>query len=174
MEFTSVQSSKAGVFARVQLPADNLTQLPLQSAPRERDSHINLEIGMGDGKEIAASLASLTMQDTVAVMLLMSRGRHITGRTSIKKMDDYAVAVASKTENVSHNSGKRLTSTIVTPLRSALPNDANVTVRSHGAARTITFSPMEKTKKQFPKGDDLIIDALQDMDIAGSVIGGPD
>lgn len=88
--------------------------------------------------------------------------------------DDYAVAMASKTENVSHNSGKRLTSTIVTPLRSALPNDANVTVRSHDAARTITFSPMEKTKKQFPKGDDLIIDALQDMDIAGSVIGGPD
>lgn len=47
---------------------------------------VTVEIGMGDGKEIAASLASLTMQDTVAVMLLMSRGRHITGRTSIKKM----------------------------------------------------------------------------------------
>ncbi|WZZ71430.1 hypothetical protein YC2023_082800 [Brassica napus] len=142
---------------------------------------VTVEIGMGDGKEIAASLASLTMQDTVAVMLLMSRGRHITGRTSASKalspqrvQDDYAVAMASKTENVSHNSGKKLASTIVTPLRSALPNDANVTVRSHDAARTITFSPMEKTKKQFPKGDDLIIDALQDMDIAGSVIGGPD
>ncbi|CAG7901323.1 unnamed protein product [Brassica rapa] len=76
--------------------------------------------------------------------------------------------MASKTENVSHNSGKKLASTIVTPSRSTLPNDANVTVRSHDAARTITFSPMEKTKQQFPKGDDLIMDALQDIDIAGS------
>ncbi|KAG5378618.1 hypothetical protein IGI04_026460 [Brassica rapa subsp. trilocularis] len=79
-----------------------------------------------------------------------------------------------KKMNVSHNSGKKLASTIVTPSRSTLPNDANVTVRSHDAARTITFSPMEKTKQQFPKGDDLIMDALQDMDIAGSVIGGSD
>ena len=46
---------------------------------------MTVEIGMRDGQEMAASLASLTMQDTVAVMLLMSRGRHITGRKSIKR-----------------------------------------------------------------------------------------
>ncbi|CAG7893957.1 unnamed protein product [Brassica rapa] len=36
------------------------------------------------------------------------------------------------------------------------------------------FSPMEKAKHQFSEGDDLNIDAFQDMDIAGSGIWGSD
>uniref|UniRef100_M4CW60 Ornithine aminotransferase n=1 Tax=Brassica campestris TaxID=3711 RepID=M4CW60_BRACM len=43
--------------------------------------------------------------------------------------DDHVVAMASKTENLSHNSGKKLASTIVTPSSSALRSDANVIVR---------------------------------------------
>ncbi|KAF2606234.1 hypothetical protein F2Q68_00043899 [Brassica cretica] len=79
---------------------------------------------------------------------------------------DHDVVVASRTENVRHNSGKKLASAIVTPSRIA-PDDTNVTVRGHEIARSLTFSPAEKAMQQSPKGDDLVIDALKDMDIAG-------
>ncbi|KAG2323255.1 hypothetical protein Bca4012_058756 [Brassica carinata] len=84
---------------------------------------------------------------------------------------DHAMVMASRTENVRHTSGKKLTSAIVTPSRIDLPADANVTVRVHEAVRSITFSPTEKAMQQFPLGDDLVIDALKDMAIVGSDIG---
>ncbi|KAH0873206.1 hypothetical protein HID58_070568, partial [Brassica napus] len=83
-----------------------------------------------------------------------------------KHVRDHDVVVASRTENVRHNSGKKLASAIVTPSCIA-PDDTNVTVRGHEIARSMTFSPMEKAMQQSPKGDDLVIDALKDMDIAG-------
>ncbi|KAF3519973.1 hypothetical protein DY000_02059798 [Brassica cretica] len=79
---------------------------------------------------------------------------------------DHDVVVASRTENVRHSSGKKLASAIVTPSCIA-PDDTNVTVRGHEIARSMTFSPTEKAMQQSPKGDDLVIDALKDMDIAG-------
>lgn len=65
-----------------------------------------------------------------------------------------------------HSSGKKLASAIVTPSRIAL-DDTNVTVRGHEIVRSMTFYPTEKAMQQSPKGDDLVIDALKDMDIAG-------
>ncbi|KAH0911282.1 hypothetical protein HID58_034603, partial [Brassica napus] len=79
---------------------------------------------------------------------------------------DQDVVVASRSENVRHSSGKKLASAIVTPSRIAL-DDTNVTVRGHEIVRSMTFSPTEKAMQQSPKGDDLVIDALKDMDIAG-------
>lgn len=54
--------------------------------------------------------------------------------------------------------GKKLACTIVTPSVIDLPNDDNVTVSIQGAARAITFSPMEKESQQNANVDGQIID----------------
>ncbi|RID75360.1 hypothetical protein BRARA_B02408 [Brassica rapa] len=204
MEFTSVQSSEARVFARVQLPADNLTQLSLQSVPRERDSHITCKdytsrrnyhddvVSRPYKPENHSSHRSerelryknsahheVSNRDSQDRYGRWSGDSCIIGKSydarygrryapyeqrtpyhskeKYKKggesgfykavnpfaitegaskalslqhvQDDHVVAMASKTENLSHNSGKKLASTIVTPSSSALRSDANVIVR---------------------------------------------
>ncbi|KAH0938731.1 hypothetical protein HID58_006192 [Brassica napus] len=201
MEFTSVQSSEARVFARVQLPADNLTQLSLQSVPRERDSHITCKdytsrrnyhddvVSRPYKPENHSSHRSerelryknsahheVSNRDSQDRYGRWSGDSCIIGKSydarygrryapyeqrtpyhskeKYKKggesgfykavnpfaitegaskalslqhvQDDHVVAMASKTENLSHNSGKKLASTIVTPSSSALRSDANV------------------------------------------------
>ena len=67
---------------------------------------------------------------------------------------------------------RRLASTIVTPSRIDHDMDENVTKRSKGSPRSLTFSALS-TKELMPvDGDDLIIDALNDMDIVEQQDGG--
>lgn len=47
-------------------------------------------------------------------------------------------------------------------------NDNYVTVRDRGSAREISFSPSEKEGNKYQHDGEQMIDALQDMDIAGS------
>ncbi|KAF2582466.1 hypothetical protein F2Q68_00003322 [Brassica cretica] len=67
---------------------------------------------------------------------------------------------------------RRLASTIVTPSRIDHDMDENVTKRSKGSHRSLTFSTLSAKELMPVDGDDLIIDALNDMDIAEQQDGG--
>ncbi|KAH0891777.1 hypothetical protein HID58_054206, partial [Brassica napus] len=67
---------------------------------------------------------------------------------------------------------RRLASTIVTPSRIDHDMDENVTKRSKGSHRYLTFSTLSAKELMPVDGDDLIIDALNDMDIAEQQDGG--
>ncbi|KAF3551706.1 hypothetical protein DY000_02004767 [Brassica cretica] len=67
---------------------------------------------------------------------------------------------------------RRLASTIVTPSRIDHDIDENVTKCFKGSPRSLTFSTLSAKELMPVDGDDLIIDALNDMDIAEQQDGG--
>ena len=67
---------------------------------------------------------------------------------------------------------RRLASTIVTPARIDHDMDENVTKRAKGSHRAISFNSLGEKDLMAADGDDQIIDALIDMDIADQQDGG--
>ena len=67
---------------------------------------------------------------------------------------------------------RRITSDIVTPSRSVLSLDGNVTKRLKGTPRSLAFDTLTKQDPKAAREDDQVIEALHDMDIKDQIDGG--
>ncbi|KAF2589822.1 hypothetical protein F2Q70_00039080 [Brassica cretica] len=72
------------------------------------------------------------------------------------------VSAPSHVNNSAGGSSSKLASTIITPVREP-PMVENVTLRTRGEARSLTFSPSRETEPS--KAKDQIIEALHDMEL---------
>ncbi|KAG2282571.1 hypothetical protein Bca4012_051134 [Brassica carinata] len=67
---------------------------------------------------------------------------------------------------------RRIASDIVTPSRSVLSLDGNVTKRLKGTPRSLAFDTLTKQDPKAAREDDQVIEALHDMDIKDQIDGG--
>src|SRR5690606_10948010 len=89
-----------------------------------------------------------------------------TNRSLPFKQNAISISERDRPSSIAHaSSGKKIASKIITPSHSGLLRYDNVTIREKGIARSLTFSPMGKrAARSSPTADDLMIEALEDMD----------
>ncbi|KAL0828145.1 hypothetical protein Bca101_051823 [Brassica carinata] len=84
--------------------------------------------------------------------------------TTEGEQDSYADLTSKDGIVVTMHQRRKIASTIVTPSRALVQSTENVTYRSQGLARTISFSPTASVVKE----DAMVIEALSGMDITTS------